>query len=424
MSRLHNFLASWLALAIVASGATGLRIPGLPLGPGEILLATWLAFVGFLLLRGLKIHLGPTFRVFFFYWLGVGALLGLGALVAATTVGIDPDNAGHDTLAFILQAVFVCFAVMFVDDKEFYIAVARRMLFLFAFFATAILIVGYISPRGLGFEIWYGGKRYSGWATNPNQMALFALGMPYLGWYMMRRARGLASKLPYIVAICACIWVGIETASDGLRVAWLGSATVLGGWAWCRSLLAQRGRYLYISFLVIPIAAISMTIGFGGDFVDKLDRAVQDMYNEGDQGEGRVVRWTNGIKAIMHSPVVGFGPGSYSGVTGPFQSKEAHNSIIDWGASTGVLGIVLHLGLFAWCVLRTLRAGELALFGMLTALAGASMFGYMLRQPIYWMLLVLVLMLSADRVPARARTAAGRSSDVPNSPRTRLSAQH
>jgi O-antigen ligase len=148
------------------------------------------------------------------------------------------------------------------------------------------------------------------------------------------------------------------------------------------------------------------------------------MYEEGDQGEGRVVRWTNGIRAMMHSPLVGFGPGSYSGEFGPFESKEAHNSLVDWGASTGMLGIALHLSLFAWCLLRCLRAGQLILFAMLTALAGASMFGYFLRQPIYWMLLVLAVMLSARPAPVRSPTVAIRSPDPTDPARAGLSAQH
>ena len=424
MSKLHSFLAGWLAFAIVWTGATGLRLPGLPFGPGEVLLATWLAFVGFLLLRGLKVHLGPTFRVFLLYWLVAFTLLGLGALVASATGRMNIDSAGHDTLAFVLQAMFVCSAVMFVDDKAFYVAVARRTLFLFAFFATGILVVGYISPGVLGFEIWYGGIRYSGWANNPNQMALFALPMPFIGWYLLRQARGFASRLAYVIAIGACIVVGIETKSDGLRVAWLGSTSLLGLWAWYSSLVTPRGRFLYITFVIAPIVAVSMTIAFGEEFVDRLELAVHDMYEEGDQGEGRVVRWTNGIRAIMQSPLVGFGPGRYSGETAPFQDKEAHNSLIDWGASTGVLGIILHLSMLGWCVLRVLRAGELALLGVLIALTGFNMFGYSLRQPVYWLLLVLVVMLSTERTPGRARAAAALPPGAPDTARARLSAQH
>lgn len=424
MSRLHSFLASWLALAIMTTSATDLRLPGLPLGPGEIFLASWLMFFGLLLLRGFKITLGPTFRVALLYWLAAGALLCLGAVVASATGRTDPRASAHDALAFTLQAVFVCSAVTFVGEKEFYVAVARRLLFLFAFFATAILIVGLITPSVFGHRIWYGGIRYAGWANNPNQMALFALGMPFLGWYLMQRARGFGSKLAYIVAICACIWVGIETKSDGLRVSWLGSMTILGLWTWYRALLAQRGRFLYISVLIVPIAAVSLTIAFGQEFVDRLELAVQDMYRQGDQGEGRVVRWTNGVRAIMHSPLVGFGPGSYSGEIAPFESREAHNSLIDWGASTGVLGVVLHLSFYGWCMLRCLRAGQLTLFAMLTALAGASMFGYFLRQPVYWMLLVLAVMLSARPAPVRLPTPATRSPDAPDPARAGLSAQH
>ena len=46
-----RFVAGWAALAVILTSANQLRSAAVPVGPGEVLLATWLMFVGFVLLR-------------------------------------------------------------------------------------------------------------------------------------------------------------------------------------------------------------------------------------------------------------------------------------------------------------------------------------------------------------------------------------
>jgi hypothetical protein len=52
------------------------------------------------------------------------------------------------------------------------------------------------------------------------------------------------------------------------------------------------------------------------------------------------------------------------------------------------------------------------------------MFGYYLRQPVYWMLLVLAVMLSTRPTPVRSPGVALGSRDAPDPTRAGLSAQH
>ncbi len=82
---LQRFVAGWAALGVTLSGATQLRIGGLPIGPAEFILAAWLAFVAFLLLRGVKFAAGRAFAVLGGYWLAEIAILGLGAAIAVHT---------------------------------------------------------------------------------------------------------------------------------------------------------------------------------------------------------------------------------------------------------------------------------------------------------------------------------------------------
>ena len=57
-------IAGWAALGVALTSATQLRMAGLPLGPGEALLALWMAFVAFCLLRNVPFSYSAAFRPF------------------------------------------------------------------------------------------------------------------------------------------------------------------------------------------------------------------------------------------------------------------------------------------------------------------------------------------------------------------------
>jgi hypothetical protein len=345
------------------------------------------------------------------------ALLGIGAIVASATGHQDKEGAAHDTIAFVLAAVLSCFlGLRWIEDSaELYpLQMARFTLFICALVTTALLVAAHFTPVLGAVSLWYGGIRFRGWAENPNQIALFALTMPFFGLYLMQRAHGPWRKTAYLVAVAGAVAVGIASLSDALRVAWTGTLCTIGGILWLRSIAHARGWSLAVPFFLVPFTVIFLGIAFGDDIVLKVHDVAQRIYEEGEQGEKRFILWSSGLEAIRQSPIVGFGPGAYSGDLGPFESSEAHNSWIDWGMSTGILGIALHVGMLAWCASRTLRAGSLCLFAIVESLAIFSFFGYSLRQPMYWLALVLALALaeraalfravpdtSNGRVPAR-----------------------
>ncbi|MCD6072041.1 MAG: hypothetical protein K0S42_2557, partial [Microvirga sp.] len=221
----QTLAAAWAALAVVLTGATQLRSPDLPLGPGELLLAGWILFVAVLMLRRGTVVLGPVFRTILVYWIAAFALLGLGALVALSTGQQDARTAGHDALAFLLAAVASClFAVHWSGegDEHHHLRLARLTFFVCTTGITVLLVLAYLRPTLGSVSLWYGGIRFRGWALNPNQMALYALPMPFLGWYLMKRADGLGRKVIYLAAISGAIVVGFATVSDALRLAWVG----------------------------------------------------------------------------------------------------------------------------------------------------------------------------------------------------------
>jgi hypothetical protein len=391
-----RFAAGWVAWAVILTSATQLRAAALPIGPGELLLAAWLVFFGFLVLSGQRVFLGSVFRVLLVYWLIATLLLALGTLVALHLHKLDWQNWLHHAIALALQASFTCLLAIRLPgqgDDDYYLLVARAALVACFVCGVGLLTLALVAPSMGSIQPWYG-YRFRGWAENPNQIALLVLMMPFIGWHLLRRSRGWRPKLLYGLAILGCVWVGLATWSDGLRVAWMGSLGGVGFLLWCRAFRRSSGWQMYLTHVTVPALLLVLGFGLGAQLLERFEATTHDVYSEGDQGDIRIAAWMNGLRAIAYSPLVGLGPGSYSGLLAPFQGFEAHNTYIDWGMSTGLLGVALQLALLAWVAWRAWRARSFALLAGFGALFIFSIFAYTLRQPIYWLILVLTVRLS------------------------------
>ena len=412
---LRGFVTGWAALGVVLTGATQLRAGGVPLGPGELLLAAWVLFVVFLLLVGLNFKIGNALKIMLIYWLISWTLMGFGTIIAISMSRLETNTAIHDIFAFLFLTIISCLLSLNLNNKDshYHGQLASLAFFILAFCSTLLLAIAMIVPRLGPIDFWWA-YRFRGWAENPNQMALLMLGMPFLGWHLLRRSRRSRHRIAYTLAIGCCVLVGVATASDGLRIAWAVTLGGLGVLAWYRAvLLRARGAVMYLSHLALPLLAVVLGYTFGDELVAQLERVSQETYEEGGQGSVRTTLWSHGIEAILRSPLVGFGPGSYSGLYGPFEGYEAHNMLIDWGMSTGGLGVLLHVGLLLLIAWRAFKANSLALLGLVASLIMFGMSAYILRQPIYWLLLVLSLTFT-ERPGSAAAAAASALRSTPN----------
>jgi O-antigen ligase len=404
---LQRLIAGWAAFGITLSGATQLRLGGLPVGPSELMLVTWILFVVILLLRGMPFTTGRVFFGLAGYWLVALVLLALGALIAIQSHKVS-SYAARDAAAFLYLAVLTPLLALDMRDQgsgDYHLRLAQLVFAFTAGSAALLLGIGAVTDALGPMRFWYGGVRFSGWAKNPNQMALAMVTMPFLGWYVLRRTSGLFGKMACALGIALCVIAGIATQSDSLRVSWVAGFGAVGALSFYRVTVRGRSRWLHISHVMIPALVLVTGVFYGGAVIEHLSHVAEGVYAERDQGEERFTLWSYGLEVISLSPFVGFGPGAYSGLFGPFQNFEAHNSIIDWGMSTGLSGIALHLALWGWCLRRALRSDSPALLGMAVSLMLCVMFGYFFRHPTYWTILLLVLALSERRAEVGVRQA-------------------
>ena len=340
---------------------------------------------------------GPAFAVLGGYWLAEIAILGLGAAVAVHTGRFVLVDAAHDAIAFVYVAAlstFLCLRLYGRENDEYHWQFAR-LIFVFHALAGGLLLgLAMVTPELGPVELWYGGIRFRGWSENPNQMALAMAAMPFLGWWLMRRTSSRFGKAACLLGIVLCVAAGLASKSDGMRVAWVASAGAICSLLFYRVTMRGRSRWLHISHVIIPALVVVFGVYFNEEIVTYFSGVAEGVYAEGGQGAERFTLWGHGLEAIKQSPLVGFGPGPFSGYYGPFESAEAHNSFIDWGMSTGAVGVAIYLSLLAWAARCALRSRDAMPVAMLISIVAVSTFGYVLRQPDFWTVMVLVLVLS------------------------------
>ncbi|MBW3654476.1 MAG: O-antigen ligase family protein [Gemmatimonadetes bacterium] len=377
----------WLGTGVALSTATQLR-PGIPLGPGEILLAGWLGASFASMFWKNRLEYSTQARSFGLFW-AASFLLMLAGLLAGIFMGLASSDPWHDLQAYCLVAALVMTAL----SKPGGVDEVRRAVPVAMVVSTigpmAILLATF--PGGtLGpLQAWIG-PRFMGWSLNPNQVSLAMAPVPFLGVYGFLHAQRRAARAMYVLVVLLGTVLGLATLSDGLVVAWAGCVAVLVGWSWVRGLL--RGRFPFARgaaiYVVAPAAVLGVMALTASAVFQRLTASAEVIYTTQGQGDLRLRLWSHGLQALAASPVVGLGPGGHSGYTSPFDNFEAHNTYIDWATASGVVGLLLLVALLVWAAGRT--RGEPLLLATLLVLSMVSVFGHYLRHPTFWFYLAAI----------------------------------
>jgi O-antigen ligase len=264
--------------------------------------------------------------------------------------------------------------------------------------AGGLLIVALLVD-GLGpLQLWYGAIRFRGWAENPNQLALLVAAAPFVSIHFALRARTRIIMSLFVGCALLSFAAGIATTSDALIVSWCAAAALLLVALW-KDVILRGSRHMSVlvaNGVLMPTLLAAILVLYGHAIYDIVADVLFGIYAFGDQGSVRLSVWQNALAAWERSPVVGLGPGSYSGYSGPFEGTEAHNTLLDWSASAGTLGLVLLLLLYGGLVTQLLRSRARILLLALTSILTFSLFHYVMRQPLFWVWLVLLYQLAVE----------------------------
>jgi O-antigen ligase len=385
------------AVGLVLTTATQLRPETSPAGFAELLLSAWvvLSFIALIKHRRVDTTLLPKMVATF--W-----LVALFALAAGLITAPPPIHSGtviHDSLALLFVAL-VLLALVIPSGAAMRCRRTLPWLLSLSLVPLFILWVGGLSTPNLGpLSLWYG-RRFAGWAENPNQLALLTTPAPFLCFHLAANLSGISRYWNLVLAAVAVV-VGLATSSDALRVAWLASGVLLlaMGWARMAMRIARDKRAAVIALGLVPTIGGAAALGLGTSVAHIAVKFAQTTFAAGRQGTDRLSAWREGAEVIDSSPVFGRGPGAHGHALMSAEPMEAHNTFVDWGASSGLFGLSAYVGLLALTGVIVLRRGYLLLFAAVFALTVFSLFNYVVRQPIYWYYLIAAVALSYGPAP-------------------------
>lgn len=404
-----------LAAGTVLAAASTLRLPGLPVGAGELLLVLWLAVSAVHLIATGRFGVGAAFRRMAAFWLVFALSLGLGAFVGMLFDPLfEPSSMSHDAIAYVLMASIACLALAQPDN-----ALHMRRA---AWWLVGLANVGLAFQIALGWGLfsvggidpWYW-NRFRGWSENPNQAALycavFAAVAVHLGTTAQNRPARIAGWLGALLPLLA----GRMTRSDTFLLTMFGLFGLLAALrlrAWLAEPSAGGRRLAAMAAVGAVLLGMVTLLPYVRSELSEATTLALSLAK--DQGGDATVRtanlrldlWSSAIRKGLESGSFGYGPGPHldrpniPGVMTLPRPFEAHSTILDLFVQGGLMAV----GVFLWLHVSTLVLLFRTRLDALAALIGAVViFGishFILRHPILWFGLTLCLAEGCARLPA------------------------
>ncbi len=222
------------------------------------------------------------------------------------------------------------------------------------------------------------------------------LGIQALGQYQ-GRAEGLTGNPVFLAALCsAALWLVAARERTAARpLVWWGTATLLVGAVELSgsriALVVVVGIFVWHTVLhlrdhrkgragaLVAAALVGLILAMA---ISSSASASGRVSEQSSSGLGsRVALWRSGFTALEDRPLLGYGPGRFLGASSPHRTLEiaryegpdtlysdAHNLIVEYSVSTGIVGITL---LGAWVFLSARRGrGPLLGFCVVALLIG------------------------------------------------------
>lgn len=245
----------------------------------------------------------------------------------------------------------------------------KRSVMIFAFLFIALNGFFLIFFQG-DDRFWYS-IRYTGGAKNPNQLMFYATSLSLLVVVYLKKSS--LFLLPPI------IFIGLQCKSDAY-LATLFIVFVLYTYAIFFYFRRLNFKTNLLLNMIIFFTILLIVVYF-------FDNQLQDIWasaDEGADGGGRVRLLLHAVNATMHSPLVGFGYGGFSGVTDSFLGSEAHNTFLDFAMQFGVVFPILIYFIYFSFFFRALKEKRFLVAAFTMSFIAAGFFHFNGRHFIFW----------------------------------------
>ncbi len=276
------------------------------------------------------------FTLFWFYYISI-IMIGYSF---NTFFKIKSQLIHFDLMAYIV-ILFLCFTfeLAFKGSSFSYLYRLIRFIYFGGLFAVGFLYFLYLCGlRNFSvFSLAYGGADiFSPFANDYHQFAYFVAPLPFIGLFIFGKERRKIVKFLSLLCILLCIKIGLATTSSTLVSSWAISAFLF-----CTLKVLEflnklnRSRSIILAFFCLILIIFIFNY-------ESILTLISNFFKGDSNGENRLVIWSNAIKAWGYSPIVGLGPGSFSG-TKVFFGYEAHNTFLQILTQGGILGGIAYI---------------------------------------------------------------------------------
>jgi hypothetical protein len=418
-------LDTLLALALVLTTATQLRLGGIPIGPGEIGLGIWLILtVGREAARGDWL-LTPALSRMLIFWATFALAESLGTLTGYAIGDVhDSSEFMHDAMAYPLLAGFSCASVVGLNAGARVHRVAWLVLVLGAvFLAIQLAAAGGLIDLPLA-QPWFW-DRFRGWSSLPNQLALLCTVLVLLALHLADTATRRFQWITAVVCAVPAFWIGRLTQTDTFLFALIAAAPFFLAtklWIWVATPELRetpRPGIAMVGLMTAPLMLASVA-PIALSAMSDPERAVVGLMKNGgreatEEADLRLELWREAASRGLESGMLGLGPGPHlpiplsilmgrytehdSAVRHPLDNGmpnfEAHNTFLDLLTQGGLIAVASLVWLTARALVTAHKARLAGLAALVCGLAVFSMTGLIIRQPVFWF--VIALCLSAER---------------------------
>jgi hypothetical protein len=416
-----------LALGLVLSTASQLRLAGLPIGPGEVCLVAWIAAMLGGTKELLRSKLTPALARMLLFWAIFSTSLCIGSMTAFAISDIhDPNLFIHDVLAYPLLAAISCLTTVGPGaGRRMQRSAWLLILLSIAFFGIQLawswdlIAIPQMDP-------WYW-DRFRGLSENPNQLAMFCAIITFLSLHFAESAVGTGRKLTAFLCTILSAYVGRLTKSDTYGLILITGVLLflmlkLRSW-----LLTSERRFTFRAAAAgIIVFALPLLGAVGLVFANLIEIETLDLAKEMAKGTNeetsetaniRLEAWSRAIDRGVESGMLGLGPGPHIEIPAVLVAArqeaaeplyiehpqvngtpnfEAHNTFLDLFTQGGLIAVLS----FTWIIATTFRLVHRiqldALTAMLCGITILCIFHLVIRQPLFWFAIAFAMVAGTE----------------------------
>ena len=222
----------------------------------------------------------------------------------------------------------------------------------------------------------YGRSRFSGFASNPNQLQIYGTALLCLTLNHSYRL-----KLTLLL-------VNLILAQKSGSESYLLYFFIFVSLFVFLKIINMTKLTFSLRFSLALLLAIASSVYVFISFKD----AILLIWRNADQGSERLALYYHAIEVIEKAPIWGHGSGFFTGRYNAFGSKEAHNNFLDLAMQFGIFFPLLIFTVFIWTAIKFFKEYKEYASATIIAFSITGMFHMTARHWVFWFVVTTCVM--------------------------------